>query len=494
MRSLWLAAVLVFVPSVAHAQASNRLAPVGGRTTLVGGTGVIFGHDSASTFLNPATAVRVDKNRLSFSVDFYFLSLTRAPSWYQPGPIDRSRYGDVKSDGAQAISAFDFDSLPGSLCLFFGIADLPFLARAATKELREKQARLGLCLASISYTSFTFNAEGYEQRTASGVTRQAHNVRQTFRRLAVGPTYSMWIDNRVAIGASVHASRASHRSMLAANATTYRSAGGPVESSFYNFSRGDSHDLTATIGMTYRISPRQTVGVAVESPSLHLFGSGGFNQLTQVRGGGDETSSATASGSFVARTPARVSIGTGVEDDWGSAELNASYSTGLTNVYVAEFEGRQIDVGANGIPVDVEKRTTFGARSLGTVNLGAGAELYTSPRLSLLGGASIDVSVVPKGTLPADELHYYPARMHRTALSFGVGSHGGGGDLLVGTEVSYGWGERLAPNVYQTPPRLAATEQQVLGFLVVLAGSTSFKTFQRAVDDVKKAIVPEPKK
>ena len=42
----------------ASAQSSNRLAAVGGRTTLVGGTGLIFGHDSASTFLNPAPGSR----------------------------------------------------------------------------------------------------------------------------------------------------------------------------------------------------------------------------------------------------------------------------------------------------------------------------------------------------------------------------------------------------------------------------------------------------
>ncbi|HVH41179.1 MAG TPA: hypothetical protein VM925_02515 [Labilithrix sp.] len=492
-RILATTVVLCCAPHVAHAQASYRLAPVGGRTTLLGGTGVVFGRDTGGTFLNPATAVRIDKNRLSFSVDFYYLSLVNSGSWYQPGTIDKPRFGDVAVDGNTAVSAFDFDSLPGSLCLFFGVGDLPFLARKASAELRARQARLGICLASTIYNAFTFNAEDYEQRTPTGVSRQAHNLRQTFRRISVGPTYSMYVDNQLTIGASLHASRSSHRSIIGATATTYGGDAGPISTMVYRVSRGDSHELTATIGATYRISKRQTIGISIASPSFHLFGSGGVNHQTDYRGAGvgADTSSFAADGAFVTRTPPRVAIGTGVEGSWGSAELNVAFHAPLGAAYSADLEGRSLRIAPDDSVSDREEKVHLSTRALGAVNFGVGGEVFTSPRISLLGGFNTDTSIVPRGALEQDPFNYYPSRMHRIATSFGVGSHGAGGDLLIGTELSYGWGERLTPNSYQLPPRLDRADQELFGFLFVLAGSTSFRTFQRAVEDVKKALDPK---
>jgi len=464
----------------------------------VGGTGVVFGSDSASAFLNPATAQRVDKNRLSFSVDFYSLSLFQSGSWYQPGEIDRQRFGDISVDGSTTgVRSFDFDSLPGSLCLFFGIGDLPFLAREAKKELRERRARLGICLASIQYSAFTFNAEDYEQRSPNGtVSRQAHNFRQTFRRLAFGPTYSMYIDNRITIGASIHASRSSFRSIIGATAVTYLGAT-PIDSMLYNVARGDSHELTATLGATYRISKRQTVGLSLQSPSLHVFGSGGLNHRTSFTGAtgpnNSVNSTLTAEGAFVTNTPPRVAIGTGVESENGSAEINVAFHPPIGASYEAEFEGRQFERVDGTATVDAARKLSLSTRARGSVNFGVGGEIYTSPRLSLLGGLGTDISIVPKGVLKNDILNFYPARMHRVTASFGVGSHGDGGDLLIGIETSYGWGERLTPNVYQLPPQLDIADQRQIGLLFVLAGSTSFRTFKRAVEEVKTVIDPKDK-
>lgn len=483
-------ALALAVPESARAQATQRLAPVGGRTTLVGGTGLVFGHDSASAFLNPATVVRIDKNRLSFSVDFYYLSLTESDAWYQPGTIDRARFGDVRREGNTAVSAFDFDSLPGSLCLFFGAGDLPFVSSDSKTELRARQARLGFCLASIQYNAFTFNDESYAQTTPTGVSRQAQNLRQTFRRLAFGPTYAMWLDNRLVVGASVHASRSSHRSIIGATSATY--AGGPdaISSSFYNVSRGDSHELTATLGLTYRISRRQSVAIALQSPSLHVFGGGGINHHTQYRGAGSGESTFSADGSFVTRTPPRVAIGTGVEASWGSAEVNVAFHAPIGEVFSADLEGRALEVINDGRPVDQSRRAHFATPALGSVNFGVGGEAYTSERISLLGGLSADATIVPKGQLRADPFNFYPSRMHRVAASFGVASHGTGGDLLIGLEGSYGWGERLTPNMYQVPAMLDIADQRQIGLLFVLAGSTSFRSFKTAVENVKKVIDP----
>jgi len=124
------------------------------------------------------------------------------------------------------------------------------------------------------------------------------------------------------------------------------------------------------------------------------------------------------------------------------------------------------------------------------MNIGVGGELFLSPKISLLGGLSTDFSAVPKGSLKTDPFHYYPAITNRVAASFGYGSHGDGGDLLLGGEFSYGWGERLAVNPYQLPPRLETADERQYVFLLVLAGSTSYKAIKRAVEDVTKALDP----
>ncbi len=61
--------------------------------------------------------MRVDPGRLAFSVNFYELSFFTSKNWYQPGKVDSARFGDLNREKA-SIATQDFDSLPGSLCLF----------------------------------------------------------------------------------------------------------------------------------------------------------------------------------------------------------------------------------------------------------------------------------------------------------------------------------------------------------------------------------------
>ena len=489
-----LAVLCVLLPRTAAAQSNYRLAPVGGRTTLVGGTGLAYGRDSASAFLNPATVVRVDPGRLAFSVNFYELSLFSASRWYTPGPVDRTHFGDVAGSDA-SVQSVAFDTLPSSLCIFLRIGDIKWLAGEASKDLRENQARLGICIATVQQSDFTFDRENFSSTNATGGTRQAQTIRQSFRRIAAGPTYAMYVTNALAVGASIHASRAAYRSLFESTATTYGGVS-PVTSIFYSSARGDSYDLTATFGATYRIGRYQTVAAALELPSVHLFGPGGLNKYTHFDGAGDGTSSIAANGDFAAYTPMRIALGTGIERAWGSAEVNVSYHLPVGPAYTAKLDGRAIDV-KNGVGADRAATLDLSTPARGAVNFGVGGELTIAPYLTLLTGVSTDLTTVPKGNLLADPMNYFPSRTNRVGVSLGVGSHGEGGDLYLGGELSYTWGERLAVNAYQLPAVLDTTPTQTFGLLVVIAGTTSFKAITRAVNDITNAIDPtavDPKK
>jgi hypothetical protein len=487
------ALAIALVARPASGQANYKLAPVGGRTTLVGGTGLAFGRDSASAFLNPATVVRLDPGRLAFSVNFYELTLFTSKTWYQPGAVDTARFGDL-SGGEATITTAGFDSLPGSLCLFLRVGELAFLARGDRKEFSESRARLGLCLASVQNSDFGFNREDYQQETATGHTRQAQSIRQTFRRIAVGPTYAMYITNALAFGASLHVSRTGFRSVFESTATSTGPGGRSITSAFFNSAHGDSYDLSATVGLTYRIGRFQTVAFALEAPSLHVFGPGGLNRFTTSQEGAtNRTQSITAEGQFAAYTPLRFGLGTGVEYSWGSAELNVSYHQPLGSAYRATLDGRVLDSN-NGVANDRPATLELSNRGHGAVNIGVGGHVNVAPYVSLLAGLGTDLSTARAGTIVGDPMAYFPSRTHRVTTSVGLGSHGEGGDLLVGGELAYEWGDRLAVNSYQVPARFDAAPSQNIGLLIVIAGTTSFKAIRRAVNDLSNSVDVSPKK
>lgn len=483
-----LLAALLVAPG-ASAQSNYRLAPVGGRSILLGGTGAVYGRDAAAGFLNPATAVLTDDNRLSFSVNFYQISFVYAPRWYGPGPID-PRYGDLKLDD-RVMTDLEFNAMPSSLCIFFKVGDVPFLAGKASPSLREREARLGFCLASVQNQSFNYAAEGYEAQGGLGTTRQAQSLSQSYNRFSAGPTYAMNITDKLAVGASVHGSLASHRSLLTSAATTYGATPQPINSTFYSGSRGDSFQLDAVVGATYNFG-KQRVALAIESPSLHVYGVGGANRQSHFQGIGDETSVLSAQGSFVSQSPLRVTLGTGFEASWGTAEIDVSYYSRIGEAYSASLDGRNVQI-RDGVVRDEEISLELNERARGVMNLGAGAEIFVSPKVSMLTGVSTDLSAVPDGNLRGDLFNYFPSRTHRLTGSFGVASHGEGGELLGGAEFSVGWGDRLAVNSYQLPPSVGTTGHGTYQLLFVIAGSTSLRAIKRAYDDVKK-VLTDPKK
>ncbi|AKU98074.1 hypothetical protein AKJ09_04738 [Labilithrix luteola] len=479
--------LVLLTTGAAHAQGNYRSSPMGGRTTLLGGTGVVYGMDGASAIINPATALRIDPGRLAFSVNFYAAQFTTAPHWYQPGPIDTQKFGSLQVGGT-SMSDVRLTSLPSSLCLFFRVGRIHWFKKATENDPRFRDARLGLCAATTQTESFYYSNEGYQQTSSQGVvTRQSQAFAQTFSRFQFGPTYSMWLVPGLTIGASIHASISNQWSSLTAIAHSEQGIlGTPINSMFQSSSHGTSWQLHAIAGATYTFG-RQSVGLAVEAPSLHLFGTGGASLYTQSDAGGNQSSVMTGQGGFNARTPLRVTLGTGIARKWGTAELDVSWFSPMSPAYDAVIDGNRVDTVGN-TSVSSSQSFELSQRARGVVNVGVGAEVFLRPQISLLGGLSTDISAVPKGELSGTLVNYYPARTNRVAASFGVGSYRGDGALLLGLELSYGWGDRLAVNSYQAPPTIATAGQNSLGVLFVIAGGTSFRAISRAVQDVTRIL------
>jgi hypothetical protein len=484
------AGAILFTDASAEAQLSYRLAPVGGRSQLLGGTGLAFGRDASASFLNPGTAVLVDDQRLSFSANFYRLTYTTASNWYAPGPIDRNKFGNADVRSA-TLTDLDFDSLPSSLCFFFTSAQLQAI-RTSLPEA--KDAHLGFCFATVASGEFNFAAEDFsEVRSNGSITRQVQTLSQKFTRFAAGPTYAIRVNNALSLGASVHASATTFKSLLASSASTYGAGTAPITSSFYGASKGIAFQLDATIGATLRFG-NQTLGLSLRTPSVHVYGRGSANRDTTYDGAGTETSQLSARGSFVAQSPMRIGIGTGGEGVWGQLEVDAFYFHQLGDSYHAVLDGHQTVSNGSGV-ADTPVTLDLHQRSKGVVNLAAGAEVFMSDHLSLLTGLATDISAAPHGALTGTLFNYFGVGSNRIASSIGIGTHGTNGELMIGGELSYGWGERLAVNSYQLPPVIGNADFHTYQVMVIVAGSTSLRALKRVVEDVKKVVKePSPQK
>src|SRR6202034_3458978 len=106
-----LSSPLVLGPSIARAQGNDRSAPTGGRTALMGNTGIALGEDGASPFMNPATILGIRDSSFAFSVNSYTFSDQHFTNWHQPGPVDTARFGPVALSGT-GISSNGLNVLP----------------------------------------------------------------------------------------------------------------------------------------------------------------------------------------------------------------------------------------------------------------------------------------------------------------------------------------------------------------------------------------------
>ena len=57
-----------------------------------------------------------------------------------------------------------------------------------------------------------------------------------------------------------------------------------------------------------------------------------------------------------------------------------------------------------------------------------------------------------------------------------------GGELLFGTQLGYGWGEMLAPDVYAAPSDWSVVKTQSFSALFVLAGNTMLRPLVNAIN------------
>jgi hypothetical protein len=470
------------------AQGNDRSAPSGGRSALMGNTGVALGRDGAAPFLNPATIVAIGDQSVAFSVNFFTVGYEHYSDWHQPGPVDTGRFGAITLKGTGEVSD-TFKALPSTLCLFFTVGGI-----ASDKDDKDDKVegwhagkrKLAICLGSLEATDAGLTALSFYGATASGSTAQVQAVNRSWNRLSVGPTYSMAVSDAVSVGASLHGVSTGDTFSLQENSGTSVPGGGPLQSGLAASGNGHAIDTIAILGGTWRHGPF-TVGLSAQVPLVHLYGKYAGTVANQYAVGGASTQTLmSGSGDFHAPPPVRLALGAGTESKRLTLELDVSYDFAQSEALSTSVSLATTTLAATTTATTAS--ATYAVPGHGVLNAGAGAEYFLSPSFSVVGGLSTNLSSLRPLSPTMTVGNLAPVRQSALNLSLGIGSYGRGGDLMLGTQLSYGWGEALTANPYSVPNEFAVVDTQSFSALIVLAGTTNLRTLGRAAKAVEEVV------
>jgi hypothetical protein len=221
---------------------------------------------------------------------------------------------------------------------------------------------------------------------------------------------------------------------------------------------------------------------------VHLSGSYDGTLHDELAGAGtDSATLASGSGNFRAPPPVRATVGVGVETRTLKVELDTSYQFAQS-----DFLQTSSNVTSTSITGGTAATTTFDAtyavRSRPVWNASLGAEHFVVPGFSVIGGISTNLSAIPDLVPSKTVGNLATSRQHQIALSFGVGSYGEAGDILIGAQLGYGWGQAMAVNPYVLPNDWAVVDVQSYSALLILAGATNLRAISKAVEKVENVV------
>ncbi len=458
---------------------------MGGRSALMGGTGVALGADGAAPFTNPATIVHIHDNSIAFSVNFYNFAATSLGGWHQPGMVDQARFGNLSLPGT-GVSASGFNALPSTLCLFFTTAGATSPGEAVGVARAGRQ-KLAACLGTLESQSSSLTALGFVGQTPAGTTSQAQSVSLSWSRVHFGPTYSVAFTDNFGAGLSFHGVYTNDTFSFSGSSITSLMGGGAAASTLTSGGSGHSFDLTAILGATYRFG-KVTVGLAGQIYPLHVFGSyDGVLSNSFTAGTTNDATVVSANGSFSAPPPVRLSAGVGGTLNKLTAEIDASFDFPRDTAISTTLTGTTTALGGAGAAMN-PLSATYSVATQPTWNVTAGGEYFLASDFSLLGGIGTNFSGL-RGLSPTMTVgNLAPDRTNWVNASFGIGSYGPAGHILLGAVLGFGWGQAAAINPYVLPNSWAVVDTQSYSALLVIAGAVNFRSVETAVREVESVV------
>ncbi len=480
---------LALAASSARAQGNDRSAPMGGRSALMGNTGVALAEDGAAPFVNPSTIVRINDQAIALAVNFFTFSDTHFDNWHQPAGANTSTFGNLALSNT-SIDTNGFNPLPSTFCLFFTVAGVTSEGEA-TGALHKGRQKLAACIGVLEANYVNVGALSFNGAAPGGTTAQVQSFSANWNRLYIGPTYSVSLSDDFAIGISAHAVATNDWFDIEGSSVTSTATNGSVQSSLGTAGSGHAVDFAAVLGAIYRID-KVTLGASFQTPSLHLFGSFNGGLHNEYSNASVQSAVVTSgSGGFQAPPPVRASLGVGVQLPRLSLELDGSYDFAISNALQTTLT-QMTSTTTGGAVTTTPSTATYIVPGSAVAGVAAGYEYFVTPAFSLVGGAGINLStlsplapVMTPGNLVVTQNNYANA-------SFGIGSYGNGGNVLLGIQLGYGWGQALGVNDYSVPNSWAIVDTHQYSATLILAGATNLRTITRAVEEVKSVVTGKP--
>jgi hypothetical protein len=443
---------------------------LGGRSTLLGGTGVALGRDGASPFLNPAAMGRIADHRLAFSVHFYRYSTTHVDSLiHAPEGFNAQ---------AHDYDANSFSTLPASFCAFATLSGLiPEEAQGLWQTVRGQSGRtkLGICGATIEREQFGFDALSSQFNSGSSHANVAYNVVHNWQRQSLGPSLSYQLSERITVGATfqIVSTTANQNWDLAA---VVDKTDGHV---YAHHLRGSAIDGVTTLGATWSGRPL-SFGLTVRLPSINVTNSAQFTEYVSSQNSPPRL--LTGRGSFEAPILPTLSVGVGAEFERSLVEFDVSTtfasSSGLRTSLKLEDNG------------SYWKSVVSHDSIRPAVAFRVGAERFISPSLSVLTGARYEPTSIRNGfSQPSYRLG--PMSRDLVAMSVGLGSYGRGTELILGAELAHSFGHTPIVSALDGDASYSETSYKNTSLLLVVSGSVGFSAVRQTWKSFRQLTPPK---
>ena len=469
----------------AQAQANYDSALIGGRSSLMGGTGVALGTDSAAPLQNPGTMVGVEGTSFVFST--FFIQL--ASRWVNPA---QDQLPEV------ALKRAEFDQtelrvLPNSTCLFFDVRKVP--------NQRKGHHKASICFAEPENQSFELatSVAGDGLNGRSGV--QQRFVAQVYSKKTYSLGWAATLSDHISIGVSPMLEEVNYKDIegiatILTNDASLADAIGAEGQSLANMitGRASAFALSAIAGVQWRLTDDFVLGASLHTPSLHVTGSfTGHRSSEAVSSPVEQYVQEKGSARF--SYPMRIAMGIAGKIKGVTFEADAYFHTGMGDFAVINVNRQFVTVDDGVISEAGSEPATYQEGVRPVFNVGLGAEIPLSDRWAIVTGFLTDFSGLRRrqnGSALDETL--FRSRVDALHGSLGVAWTPRAGNVLLGVRGFYGEGEMAINDPRTIPPLRLAAPQATWGLSLVLSGQLTLELLAEADPTglVKRATTPKP--
>lgn len=459
-------ALLLGVTGRAEAQANYDAALIGGRSSLLGGTGVAAGTDAAAPLQNPATTVDILGTSFVFST--FFMQL-----FSRHVAVDRAAIAEIER-GAAELNETQLRVLPNSTCLF---ADL-----ARPKGTQRGAHKLSVCVAEPERQDFELASRVLAETVDARSGYQNRQIAQQFSKRVYAVGWAFSPAEQLSIGVTPMLQEVNFKdtetvSTLISEQPDLGDVVGSTGTSTASLltKRASAFGLSALFGLRYLPARDWKMGVSLETPTLHLAGSYSAVRSSESTTD-DQAEYLQDEGSARFTYPLRVALGLAGKLGKVGFETNAYVHTGRADFASVSATRDHVQLAGGTFESIDQGGVEFEERVRPVVNVGVGFEIPLSGDWSLLTGALTDFSgLAPRQTGSSVDDLLFRSRYDAIHASLGVSWTPRIGSILLGVRGLYGAGEITDTNLGVSPPERRAFEQTLWGVSLVISGQITLE-------------------